>query len=165
MAIYTRSSVAIQGGQQWHDVLPALDPASLPALLSTSSTSVRLENTDHTITEVVGTGFGVNAFGLPTGTVTGLRRLGTDGTTSLEGVAGLNQGALQFLLNLGDLSQLFAGNDRATGGALGDDIAGFGGNDILNGGAGADTMNGGAGNDTFFVDNALDQTVEAGGGG
>ncbi|HZA01247.1 MAG TPA: hypothetical protein VE665_03100, partial [Hyphomicrobiaceae bacterium] len=151
MAIYTRSNVAIQSGLQWNDVLPALTvDSALAALLSASPTSVRLENTDGTITEVVGTGFGVNAFGFPTGTVTGLRRLGSDGTTPLEGVTGLDQGAVQFLLNISDLSLLFAGNDTATGGALADKLSAFGGNDVLNGGGGADTMDGGAGNDTLI---------------
>lgn len=61
-----------------------------------------------------------------------------------------------------------AGNSGAnvlTGGSGSDSLDGRLGNDTLNGGAGADTMIGGGGNDAFYVDNALDVTTEAAGGG
>ena len=54
--------------------------------------------------------------------------------------------------------------DDTLSGLGGDDtLRGFGGNDTLDGGADADTMVGGAGNDTYYVDNAGDVVVEAGG--
>jgi Ca2+-binding RTX toxin-like protein len=57
------------------------------------------------------------------------------------------------------------GNDDLTGTASAESMNGLGGNDTLNGGAGADTMDGGSGSDLFYVDNALDLVLEAGGGG
>lgn len=46
-----------------------------------------------------------------------------------------------------------------------DTLNGLEGNDTLNGGIGADCLDGGNGNDFFYVDNALDLVLEAGGGG
>jgi Ca2+-binding RTX toxin-like protein len=66
------------------------------------------------------------------------------------------------------------GNDSFTGTASAESMNGLGGNDsmvglgdndTLNGGSGADCMDGGNGNDLFYVDNALDLVLEAGGGG
>lgn len=48
-----------------------------------------------------------------------------------------------------------------TGGDANDLLFGDGGNDTLDGGVGADVLIGGAGNDTYFVDAALDQSIEA----
>ena len=58
-----------------------------------------------------------------------------------------------------------SGDDDIEGRAGSDVLAGGAGDDTLDGGIGADTMNGGLGNDAFFVDNALDQLIEAAGGG
>ncbi len=51
------------------------------------------------------------------------------------------------------------------GNALANVITGNSGADVLDGGAGADTLIGGSGNDSYVVDNALDVTTEAAGGG
>jgi Ca2+-binding RTX toxin-like protein len=74
-----------------------------------------------------------------------------------------------------------AGKDRITGSNFGfDQLYGDAGNDVIrasadpsadfgfnviDGGAGADTMYGGASEDRFYVDNARDVIIEAGGGG
>ncbi|MBY0430536.1 MAG: cadherin-like domain-containing protein, partial [Rhodospirillales bacterium] len=66
------------------------------------------------------------------------------------------------------------GNDALVGsdfsesllGDSGDDnLSGGGGNDTLDGGMGADTMAGGAGDDVYFVDRAIDRTIENAGEG
>jgi len=84
-----------------------------------------------------------------------------------------------------DLSSLYAGqslqilgtvtnSDTLVGGALGDELYGYGGqdvltgnagNDYLDGGAGKDTMRGGLGNDDYFVSHERDVIVENGGEG
>ena len=50
-------------------------------------------------------------------------------------------------------------------GTAADTLNGNGGSDVLNGGGGADVMKGGGGNDSYYVDNALDQLIEAPGNG
>ena len=57
------------------------------------------------------------------------------------------------------------GADTIEGGAGNDALRGDDGNDWIDGGVGTDTMTGGLGDDTFIVDNALDVTIEAVGGG
>lgn len=52
-----------------------------------------------------------------------------------------------------------------TGNALANRIDGGDGGDSLTGGGGADTLIGGAGDDVYVLDDALDQVVEAAGGG
>jgi Ca2+-binding RTX toxin-like protein len=49
------------------------------------------------------------------------------------------------------------------GNGLANSLFGNTGNNLLDGGAGADAMTGGLGNDTYFVDNASDTVIEAGG--
>ena len=60
------------------------------------------------------------------------------------------------------------GNDLANvilGNAAANSLTGGLGDDTLNGGGGADTLTGGDGNDWYFIDNAKDLLVEAGGEG
>ena len=54
-------------------------------------------------------------------------------------------------------------NNVLTGNASANQLYGLDGNDVLDGGAGADMMDGGLGNDSFYVDNAGDVVVDAGG--
>ena len=56
---------------------------------------------------------------------------------------------------------LGAGSISAIGNNLNNTITGNSGNNTIDGRGGIDTMIGGAGNDTYYVDNALDKTIEA----
>jgi Ca2+-binding RTX toxin-like protein len=67
--------------------------------------------------------------------------------------------------NVERLELLGTGNLNGTGNSLANTIVGNSGNNILNGGTGADYMAGGAGNDIYYVDNGVDKTAEAAGGG
>jgi len=58
-----------------------------------------------------------------------------------------------------------AGRDQLYGELGQDHLSGGDGNDLLDGGTGADTMAGGAGNDLYYVENGLDQVIEAADGG
>ena len=67
-----------------------------------------------------------------------------------------------------DNNDMLSGSNSANqlyGLAGNDSLSGLGGNDTIDGGIGADCMDGGNGNDFFYVDNALDLVLEAGGGG
>ena len=57
------------------------------------------------------------------------------------------------------------GNLIGTGNGLANILTGNSGANRLDGGAGGDIMIGGLGNDSYFVDNGLDQVIEAAGGG
>ena len=78
---------------------------------------------------------------------------GTDGANTLSG------------LNGNDALKGFGGNDNLLGGAGDDELLGDDGNDSLNGGTGVDELEGGLGNDTYYVDDADDEVIEAGGEG
>ena len=54
---------------------------------------------------------------------------------------------------------------HGTGNGLANILTGNSGANTLDGGAGGDIMIGGLGNDSYFVDNGLDQVIEAAGGG
>ena len=54
-----------------------------------------------------------------------------------------------------------AGNDTVNGLAGNDVLLGGSGDDSIDGGTGADTMRGGTGNDTYYLDDALDDVIEA----
>lgn len=54
-----------------------------------------------------------------------------------------------------------AGSDKLYGGDGNDTLNGNDGNDLLDGGTKADVMSGHTGNDQYFIDTALDQTLEA----
>jgi Ca2+-binding RTX toxin-like protein len=56
-------------------------------------------------------------------------------------------------------------DDQIYGGDGDDQLFGDDGNDLLEGGIGADVMDGGLGDDRFYLDSALDQVIEASGGG
>ena len=77
---------------------------------------------------------------------------GTEGITVIAG-------------NGADTITTGAGDDVLYGNGGIDHLNGGGGNDALDGGAGADVMTGGTGSDTFYVDDAVDETLEAVGGG
>ncbi len=78
---------------------------------------------------------------------------GTEGADTLDGTPDADE-----INGLG-------GNDTINGLGGDDIIDGGSGDDVINGGTGADTMTGGTGNDWFYVDNAGDIVIEAGGGG
>jgi Ca2+-binding RTX toxin-like protein len=142
MVNYDRSNVAIPSGLRWDEVTQL-------SVVSASSTVIRLQNTDGTITEVVGTGFTFDDSNSATaGTVTAVHRLSTDGTTMLESITRLNHSLVGLLANINAPGPfLLAANNWMEGGSLADDISGFDGNDILLGREGADALDGGAGID------------------
>jgi Ca2+-binding RTX toxin-like protein len=71
------------------------------------------------------------------------------------------------LIGDGDFNQLLgiSGNDTLMGFGGDDDLFGGSDNDTLNGGTGVDSMVGGQGDDTYYVDDADDEVIEAGGAG
>src|SRR5919109_3062360 len=95
MVTYNRTNVAIPSGLLWDEV------AQL-SVLSTSSTLVRLQNADSTITEIVGTGFTFDASNNATaGTISSIHRLGTDATTPLESITDLDHSLVGLVVNIG----------------------------------------------------------------
>jgi serralysin len=96
----------------------------------------------------------LDAFG--SATTANVAGIGIDGISSIENVVG------------GSGADRLTGNQVAnalTGGGGADVLGGEGGDDRLDGGVGADSMTGGFGNDSYFMDTAMDSTVEAVGGG
>lgn len=77
------------------------------------------------------------------------------GTNGVD-IMGLGYGSTHLVGDGTDNIIALAGNDI---------IDAAGGDDIIDGGTGADVMTGGAGNDTYYVDDALDTTIEVSGGG
>jgi Ca2+-binding RTX toxin-like protein len=91
-----------------------------------------------------------NIFSLGTaGTLTG----NTLGNSMIGGYATVTQN-----LNGGD------GNDTLDGSAARDTLIGGEGDDVILGRAGNDSMEGGNGNDSYYVEEALDEVIEAAGG-
>ena len=67
--------------------------------------------------------------------------------------------------NVENLTGTVTTGQTLIGNVLANIITGSTGNDTLNGGTGADTLNGGLGDDVYYVDNVLDNVIEADGAG
>jgi serralysin len=96
--------------------------------------------------------------------------LDAGGNASAIGVAGIDTDYIYGIENIlgGSAGDRLTGNQnnntlKGNGGA--DILRGEDGSDTLDGGAGADSMTGGLGHDAYYVDNAMDTTVEAVNGG
>jgi Ca2+-binding RTX toxin-like protein len=103
--------------------------------------------------EFHGSGFGVTASFVATGTVTGILQLSNSQTVLAISGLSLPLSTLDNWVSFGQdataRTTLFAGADEIVGSAAADWLAGYAGNDYIRGGAGADTLDGGAGNDTL----------------
>jgi Ca2+-binding RTX toxin-like protein len=80
--------------------------------------------------------------------------------------------ALSYALSAGSQIEVLAATNPSgttainlTGNEFAQGIVGNAGANVINGRGGADTMTGYGGNDTYYVDNAKDKVIEAGGGG
>lgn len=137
-----------------------------PTVTLSTSTLVRINNTDGTITEIVGVGLTLSGATATGGTITSITRLTSVGGTVRDVFdlpnAGLadsfvsfwnaadNIARRQYLLGQADTITGAAGNDRLFGDDNGDLMSGGAGNDTFFGGLGNDTLNGGDGDDEFF---------------
>lgn len=154
-----------------------------------TSTLYRLYYSDGSITELRGSGFKYDSYGIPTaGTVSsyaefynGTRIITIDGAkikataiVKAAGTYGTNDdqavvyGALTgndtFKGGDGqDVFSAYSGNDTLIGNGGNDTLDGWTGNDKLTGGAGSDFLYGGTGSDTFIYKSTKDSTVAASG--
>ncbi len=131
-------------------------------VISASSTTIRLQNSDLTITELSGTGFVLDGSNNATGgTVsTSVNRFAADGTTLLETITGVSIALITFQSSIAtDVGTALSGNDTVNGSAASEILFGGAGNDTFAPGSvtidafgrGLDVMVGGAGNDSFTV--------------
>jgi len=128
-------------------------------VLSSSSTSLRLDMGDGEIDTFTGVGFTFGSGGEPTGgTITGIN-VSVNGSATLD-ITGLSTSATQFYSflpnndNAGVLNLVLSGNDNMNGSSFDDLLVGLGGHDNLYGLAGSDTLSGGAGNDHLYGQSA-----------
>ena len=153
MAIFTRTANPNPSGMQWNQV------TQFQVNGTPTATLLRLNNTDGTINEFVGTGFTFDAGGRPTGGV-------ISSITQLTAIGGLPIRTLVYgpsdtahtldalfasAPNTGQY--LFDGNDQLFGNDGGNTLLGQGGNDTAFGGGGGDSIEGGVGDDTLVGDN------------
>ena len=84
----------------WFGVLPFESDSGQPSVYA--DTQIKFVNADGTFTDIHGSGFGTNPNGSNTGTVTQILHLGTDGTTVLDNLSGLNVSVAYVAAALGD---------------------------------------------------------------
>ncbi len=127
--------------------------------------------TDGSIDEFRGTGFRYDSQGVPiAGTITGFTYV--EGGVHVGSITGGSMPVSRIVAaartsswsdDFKVVQDLFAGNDRITGGNLADRLDGHAGNDVISGRGGSDTIDGGLGNDTLNGD-AGDDWLDGGAG-